>query len=197
MPNFGLTIKDGVILTDSIRPGIAQLDAAYKDRNISGLVSSGLRTPERQVDVIRGLAKDAGLEFDYLDSMNLNSTTSYSGAVVFQWQIVWSKLMSLMFDVNPPIAATLLMDRFIGGVNKRGKVYPPTEHSFGISFDIEGEYGGQQLLDIYTNAFLDAVKENEVPAIISYTKEVKNNCLHLNCKNVDLATNESSIPSVS
>lgn len=192
----GLTIKDGVILTDSIRAGIGQLDTAYKVRNISGEISSGLRTPEHQVDVIRGIAKDASLKYDYLDSMTLQTTTLFGAATVFQWQVVWSKLMSLMYDVNPPIAATLLMDRIVGGVNKKGKVYPPTQHSFGISFDVEGEFNGEQLLNIYTNALVDAMNEGEVSSIVSYTKEVKNNCLHVNCKNIDLATNESAIPSV-
>lgn len=197
MDKGGLSINDGVVLTDSINPGIQQLSAAYKIRNIAGAVSSGKRTPERQVDTIRALARSAGLKFDYLDTMTLQSTTTFNGRTVFEWQVVWSTLMNKMYDVNPPIAAELLMDRIVGGVNKKGKIYPPTEHFFGISFDVEGEFNGEQLLDIYTNALIDAMKKGETPSIVSYTKEVKNNCLHINCKNLELATNETDIPSVS
>lgn len=185
----GLLIGNEVEHTPHIDQGIKELDAAYTKRGIFGFVSSGFRSPEHQLRVIRGLALKAHIdhEFPYFNTMTLESKTTFEGKEVFEWQVVWSRLMNLMYDVNPPEKAELLMSRIKGGTDKKGKVYPQTQHADGISFDVEGHFQGQERLDQYTAALEEAMAGGEVPSIASYTKEppTGNNCLHCNCKLID------------
>jgi hypothetical protein len=187
---YGLIVGALVEMTTAIAIGISQLEEVFIQEKILGFVSSGKRSAEHQLQTIIDLAHKANIvgEFSFtVDDMTLTSTTSFGGKVALEWQVVWSRLMNLDFDVNPPIAAELLMDRFKGGVNKKGKVYPPTEHEFGLSFDVEGFFRGQQLLTTYTSTLVRAMQAGKIPAIVSYTMEATNNCLHINCKGEAIA----------
>lgn len=183
---FGLRIRPGVVLTDSISAGIKELDAAYAKGRILGEVTSGLRTEEQQLQVIKDKARKAGIthEFSFFYTMTLKSETMFEDSLVFEWQIVWSRLMNLDYDINPPYPAKLLMDRMKYGINKKGKLYPKTEHAFGISFDVEGRHPltDEVMLDEYTDGLLEAMNLGKTPSIVSYTKEAVNVCLHVNCK---------------
>jgi hypothetical protein len=183
-PLKALTVRKGVTLTAVMLPVIAGLDPLFFKRNLVGTrITSGLRLPQQQLDLLRSLAAQYGLakKFPNMNLYELHKRTFYEGESVFEWQLLWSTLLGEGVIVNPPLDAKCLLDYFVEGVNRRGKVIPSTSHSKGTAFDIGGATG-KPTIDDELAPVEEAYDGSLVPGLASYKVERKNNCIHINCK---------------
>lgn len=175
--NKWLIVKPHVILTEYIDPVIFGLDDGFKQANLRSYVSSGLRTPEDQLRIIRNELTRRNLAQYYQEAFDLiTSKTIYEGVEVYGWQVGWSKLLSVGFIVNPPFAAKCLMDYFRPGSseNKKGQFIKQSPHTKGTAFDIGGGADG-------LDNELNVVRSSKILGLKGFLLERNNNCLHVDC----------------
>lgn len=185
--NKWLVVNKNVILTEHIDPVIFQLDAHFKAANLVAHVTSGLRDAESQLRIIRNALNQRGLSQYYQTAFDdISGMTMYEGEEVYNWQIAWSKLLSVGFIVNPPYPAKVLMDYYRPGsnVNKKGQIIGASPHITGTAFDIGGGIGG--IVEEF-KVILSAM--GHVKGLKGYLTERNNNCLHIDCQPIDLTRN--------
>jgi hypothetical protein len=178
--NRFLTVNAGVVLTDVIDPVIHALDTWFESN--PAVVTSGLRTAEQQLSIIRHYAVRFGLARDYPDMMkpDVEAAIDFQGRQVYAWQPVWSALLNRGVIINPPLRAEVLFDYWKDGVNKKGRIIPPSAHFNGTCFDIGGgpDHDVSNELAVI-NAVVDIAKP---PGMVGFLVERKNNCIHIDCK---------------
>lgn len=182
--NRFLLIKDGVILTEHIRPVISALDEYFEKANVTAWVTSGLRRPEDQLRIIRNELNRRGLSQYYQDAFeDIGKKITFEGEEVYGWQPGWSKLLSVGFIVNPPYPAKCLMDYFRPGSdeNRKGKIIGDSPHTRGTAFDISGGADG---LKNETEVVHKAM--GKVKGLKGYLIERNQNCLHVDCYPIDM-----------
>lgn len=174
--NKWLIVRPGVLLTEVIDPVIAALDPYFEGRH--AYVTSGLRSKENQLEIIRTYAKLKGVakEFPSILTASLDGKTMFEGHAVFSWQTAWSRLLERGVIINPPIAAAPLFDYVRGGVNKKGIVIMPSPHMRGTAFDIGGGSDG-----IEDERVILALALGKVPGMLRVLPERENNALHIDC----------------
>lgn len=175
--NKFLKVKDGVVL-DEFLDGIAvKLDKEFELAGLKATLTSGIRTPEDQLRIIRQYLKQENLHVKYSEAMscNVNDKDQHGN---YKWQMAWSNLLNVGVIINPPLRAKLLMNYFnSAGVNRNGDVFEQTAHASKKCLDIGG--AGNGIND--EMAVLEKAKTN-IPEIVSLVPERKNNCAHINLK---------------
>lgn len=161
--NKFLTVRKTVILTERIDSVIFALDNYF--RNFPVEVSSGQRTPEKQLFIIMDYAKKIGVELTFSDD-DLDTKDDNNN---YLWQWAWSKVLDAGYLVNPPREAKCL------GVYKYGQYIQPSSHLTPCrAFDIDPKSS----IDTVVSCLKDSIV-HDVP-VRSYTIERSNNCVHVN-----------------
>lgn len=174
--NKWLIVRPGVILTETIDPVIAGLDPYFEGRH--AYVTSGLRTKEHQLDIIKQYAKLKGVakEFPAVVTATLDAKTFYREKAVYAWQPAWSRLLERGVIINPPVAASPLFDYIRNGVNRKGVIIMPSPHMRGTAFDIGGGVDG-----VEDERLIIALAIGKVAGLASVLVERENNAIHVNC----------------
>jgi len=177
--NKYLIVRPTVILTEIIDYSIKEVDIFFKD--CPSFVTSGLRNPERQLEVIRDYLRIKKLDKAYPEAMvcNVNDTIKVDGKILYVWQKAWSNLLAVKVIINPPFRAECLMDYFnSAGVNRKGSFINQTPHASGIAFNIGGGSNGPKDEAQCMQAAINA----KAKSIVSFLLERENNAVHVNCK---------------
>lgn len=176
--NKFLTVTTTFVTNPLLETVLIKLDKHFEKAGLKALATSGVRTAEDQLRIIRDYLTKKGLHKTYPEAMHGPVTNKLSTGE-YIWQMGWSALLNCGIIINPPLKAVLLMDYISGGINKKGKEFNQTMHANGLCLDIGGGADG------LTNE-VAVVKEaqSEIPEIVSYVVEHNNNCLHLNLRNV-------------
>jgi hypothetical protein len=101
-------------------------------------VTSGVRTSEDQLRIIRQYLKSKGLADNYPEAMTALVDDRTDDDEHFVWQKAWSHLLSVGVIINPPLPAVALMDYIRNGVNKKGQLIGMSPHTRGTAFDLKG-----------------------------------------------------------
>lgn len=179
LENRWLIVRPGVELTDTIDPVIRALDEHFDGRH--AYVTSGLRTKEHQLEIIKTYAKLKGVarEFPAVLTATLDAKTFFDGHAVFAWQPAWSRLLERGVIINPPVAASPLFDYARGGKNLKGAVIMPSPHIRGTAFDIGGGADG-----IEDEREIIALAVGKVAGLVRVLPERENNAIHIDCVKV-------------
>lgn len=173
-----LEVWSNVVLNPLIEKVILALEPHFEKANVKSCVTSGIRTPEDQLRIIRDYLKKTKLNSNYPDAMS-GGVNDKIGEL-YKWQMGWSALLNNGIIINPPLKAKLLMNYINSqGKNRIGEYFNQTAHSSGTCVDLGGGKNG-------VNDEVSVVKEamKDIPEIISYVIERNNNCLHLNLKKI-------------
>lgn len=174
-----LTINPGVILTPIIEPVIYLLDPYFEKANLKAVVTSGLRDAYKQLEVIRQYLKMKGLDTKYPDAMVCKPQEEVAG--VYKWQMAWSNLLNVGVIINPPLAATCLMDSLRpNGTNRKGTLINQTPHARGTAFNIGA--GANGVAD--ETIVLQKALNDKLPGLAGFLAERENNALHCDCYKV-------------
>lgn len=141
-------------------------------------VTSGLRTPEEQVNLIKKFAAQHNVgSFKELTKADVDSKGMVDLRYLYFWQRAWSWLLHIGVIVNPPRDAECLFDYWSGGINKRGQIIHASPHFLGKSFDTGGGTDHDP-----SNEFgiLQEAKMNGV-GIVTLKLERANNAVHADC----------------
>jgi hypothetical protein len=182
--NKFLLVKDSVILTEHIKPVIERLDPFFEAHKLTAWVTSGLRTAEDQLRIIRNELNRRDLSKDYQQAFeDIGVKIQYEEQEVYAWQPAWSKLLSLGFVVNPPYPAVALMDYFRPGSdkNKKGTLIGDSPHTRGTAFDIGGGKDG-----VFNEAQVLERAMGNVKGLKGYLVERNNNAVHVDCQPIDI-----------
>lgn len=161
----------------------------------------GHSDPVEQLRVIEKYARADGVLLKPFAADNVYDKVfdADEGEEIYLWQPAWSALLNLYHEtrgekgkkINPPLLAKCLRDYVnSAGVNQRGKLIAPSPHiAGGRSGTWPIDFSGNILLadgsrmtsldivaDIMHEAQLSGV------AIANITKEVGNNCVHIDLK---------------
>lgn len=173
-------IKNGVVLTEHIKPVIEALDPFFVDARITAWITSGLRSPEDQLRIIRNELKRRSISADYPGAFE---DATYKKDGVYGWQWGWSKLLSVGFVVNPPYPAVVLMDYFRPGSteNRKGKLIGDSPHTRGTAFDLSGGFNG-----VTDEAQVIEKAMGKVVGLKGYLIERNQNCVHVDCNPINV-----------
>jgi peptidoglycan hydrolase-like protein with peptidoglycan-binding domain len=119
-----ITINPGVLTNPEINKVLRQLDGYFKKANLSVTLTSGIRTPQKQLDIIRNAAVRRGIDAKYpaIRTATVDDIESWLGT--------WDELLNRKkFIVNPPKPVT---SRISG---RRIDISP---HMKGRAFDLSG-----------------------------------------------------------
>lgn len=119
-----ITIRSGVKLTPEVERVVRELDAEFRAANLRVTLTSGLRTPDDQLRIIRNEAIKRGVHLKYpaIQTATVDDVESWLGA--------WDELLNRIgFIVNPPRDARSRIT---------GKSYRPSPHTRGEAFDLSG-----------------------------------------------------------
>lgn len=176
--NKFLIVGPNVVTNELIEKVLVKLEPHFEKANHKATATSGVRTAEDQLRIIRSYLKQKGLDKKYPEAM-IGKVTDVLPDGHYYWQMGWSALLNCGIIINPPLKAILLMDYIVAGVNKKGKEYNQTMHANGLCLDIGGGADGlTNELEVIKSASM------EIPEIVSWVVERNNNCLHLNLKKV-------------
>jgi hypothetical protein len=184
LANKFLIVRDSVRLTEHIDPVIHVLDSFFEKANVKAYVTSGLRTPDDQLRIIRSALINNRLADQYQEAFDdITGKTTHNGEQVYNWQEGWSKLLNIGYIVNPPFAAKALMDYFRPGsaINKRGMIIGQSPHTRGTAFDIGG---GPDGISQETEVIKSAI--GKVKGLKGYLLERNNNAIHVDCLFIDM-----------
>jgi hypothetical protein len=182
--NKWLKVQPGVVLTETIDPVIMQLDEWFKKDKLTAYVTSGLRDPTGQLDLIKSLAKKCRIDLKYpeITTASLQGLTTFDENghkhTIYLWQRAWSALLNVGIIVNPPLRATVLFDYWRDGMNKKGMEIGGSPHFKGTAFDIGGNTNG---IEDEFAVMKDALVSGTVDGLKGILIERQNNCCHCDC----------------
>ena len=177
--NKFLKVNSNVVLNPLIEKVILELDKHFEKANIKAVVTSGVRTAEDQLRIIKDYLKRNKMSADHPDTMNCTVSDKFANGN-YKWQVGWSALLNKGIIINPPMRAILLMNYFgAGGKNRIGEYFNQTQHANGVCVDLGGGANG-------LNDEIAVVSEakSDIPEIVDWVIERQNNCLHLNLKKI-------------
>lgn len=119
-----IAIRSGVKLTPETEKAVRQLDGHFRRANLQVTLTSGYRTPEDQLRIIRDQAIKRGINRQYpsIGTATVDKVESWLGA--------WDELLNRHgYVVNPPRDACSRIT---------GKCYQPSPHTRGVAFDLSG-----------------------------------------------------------
>ena len=167
-----LQIKEGVVLTSSINKTIGLLEPYFTKAEYPAIVTSGYRSPEHQLEIIKEYSIEYGLSKKFPEILTCRVEDKADS--LYAWQKAWSGLLNIGIIINPPISAKCLFDYIKNGHNKKGWLFPASPHTKGTDFDISGGKDINKIESIIKEAYISH-KAN----IKYYVVELKNNCLHI------------------
>lgn len=122
--NF-ITIASNAVLNPQIESVAKALDEHFRKANLKVTLTSGYRSPQDQLRLIRTQAIQRGLDRLY------PSITTATVDNVESWLNAWDDLLHRQkYIINPPVPAT---SRIVPG-----KQYSASPHSSGLAFDLSG-----------------------------------------------------------
>lgn len=179
------------IITSITEPVICELDSWFERYGIKAFVTSILRDPEHQLNIIKGLARDNRVdqEFPNILTAKLTGQFEWEGSeLVYEWQPAWSRLLNMGVIVNPPMPAETLFD-----YNRRDKssgdlkVHKPagtrigtSPHFKGTAFDVGG--GANRKIAEELEPIEAAFKSGTVKGFKGFLPEHDNNAVHCDCE---------------
>lgn len=178
--NKYLKVNPSVVLTPIIEPVIIELNNHFELEGVTSVVTSGLRTAEDQLRIIRDYLKQKQLNVKYPEAMSGAAEEKFvwENQEVYKWQPGWSALLNAGIIINPPVRAICLMNYINAqGINRKGQYINPSPHFNGTAFDIGG---GQNGLNDELAVVLKA--KGKIKGLVGYVIERNNNCLHIDCK---------------
>jgi hypothetical protein len=183
LANKFLVVLPTVRLTEAIDNVIAQLEPFFEEAKFIARVTSGLRDPAGQLEIIRHLAREhrVDIEFPSIMTCGLLDKVMFGTGAVFAWQPAWSRLLTLQVIVNPPLTARVLFDYLDKGVNKLGWMISASPHFKGTAFDIGGGTG-KPTVDDELAVIQKAWDSKAIVGWNSFRIERNNNCLHNDCQ---------------
>jgi hypothetical protein len=183
-----LLLRPKVVLTASIAPVIAGLDAYFAKANVTAYVTSGLRDAEDQLRIIRQYLRKLNLDPKYPVGMTCHvderirwTGEGFQHIEVYAWQPAWSRLLKEGIIINPPRTALCLSDYYRNGVNRKGVVISPSPHFNGTAFDIGGGADGIDGAASNELAIVEQAFKDRLPGMRGYLAERNNNCVHVDC----------------
>lgn len=177
--NKFLKVNSNVVLNELIEKVVVELDKHFEKANIKAVVTSGVRTADDQLRIIRQYLNSEKLAVNYPEALSGNATDKLPDGN-YIWQMGWSALLNAGIIINPPLRAILLMDYFnAAGKNRKGDYFNQTQHANGVCVDLGGGKNGlNDEIAVVSSA------KAEIPEIIDWVIERNNNCLHLNLKKI-------------
>jgi len=184
--NKFLKVRDGVVLTPVIEPVIIALDKYFEKANCIAWVTSGLRSADDQLRIIRNELIKRKLDVKYSDAISkgVNDKIIHDGKSIYAWQLGWSALLNAGFIVNPPMPAICLMDYISNGVNKKGMLINASPHFNGTAFNVGGGPDGISGTVINELAIIQKALNDKLKGLKSILAERNNNAIHCNCYKV-------------
>lgn len=177
--NKFLKVNSNVILNPLLEKVVVELDKYFEQANLKAVVTSGVRTPDDQLRIIRQFLVDKKLSTKYPEAFQGDVNSKLPNGE-YSWQMGWSALLNAGIIINPPLRAMLLMNYFnSAGKNRKGEYFNQTAHASGVCLDIGG--GGNGLNDEL--AVIETAK-SDIDEIVDWVVERNNNCLHLNLKKI-------------
>lgn len=163
--------KDVVLGKPETSRLICLLDPYFGQKNVVAFVTSILRDPKKQLEIIISYAKKLNLPVNFTsDDVNKKENEYYV------WQSTWSKLLNRGIIVSPPIPAICLEDYYVGKENRKGKLINASPHFTGYAFDISGN----NLNKIVEVLEFSKENNNEIKKLMKkYLIEHNNNCVHV------------------
>lgn len=174
--NTWLHVQSGVKLNPGLDDVIADLDPYFARAKLAARVTSGVRSREHQLEIIRrySILKHIAVEFPDVMTCGLDDRTWYKGQHIYTWQPPWSRLLNLGIIINPPIPAVCLFDYIRNGANRKGHLILSSPHMRGMAFDVGGGAdGAEQEYKVITDAF------PLVARIRAILLERENNAVHV------------------
>lgn len=180
--NKYLKVQASVVLTPTIEETICLLDPWYEKHDLKAFVTSGVRTYDEQLRIIKERAVACGLALEHPDlaHADLNVPIMFDGKLVPMWQLVWSECLTRGQMVNPPTPSACLFPytKPDGGKRAAGNVVPTSPHQKERAFDI----GGGQSLDSVVLVVSEAFASKSLPTLAGYLKEPAQNCCHVDVR---------------
>jgi peptidoglycan hydrolase-like protein with peptidoglycan-binding domain len=119
-----ISISSGVQLSPAIETALRGLDEHFKRANLRVTLTSGVRSTEKQLSIIREQAIKRGIDKKY-PSIRTATVDNISS-----WQGAWEELLHVhKYIVNPPKQVESRID---------GHVYPISPHMAGTAMDFSG-----------------------------------------------------------
>ncbi len=150
-----------VIVTPEIQKVLNELEIYFEEVDLKVHVTSGVRTPEKQLKIIVDKAKECGLDKKYPSILNATVED------VDSWRDAWDELLNVEeFIVNPPIRTKSKLGQ------RAGRTIPQSPHTRKKAFDLSG-------------ASLDSIKaiveeyQMDGGPIVDIKYEPENNCIHV------------------
>jgi len=129
-----ISIEPDVVLNSLIIETLAKLDPFFGQAGLRGVVTSGVRTPQKQLSIILEQAVKDGIPVDGIRPEDWNKKEG-----LYVWQSAWSLLLHRGFIANPPLPAVCLEDYVNSrGEQMRGKTIGSSPHQRGTAFDLAG-----------------------------------------------------------
>lgn len=169
--NKNLLVPESVVLNERLNSVLCAIDKYWPPAGEK--VTSGVRTPEDSLRIIRAYLKSKDLARIYPDAMICKIDAKLPNGQ-YVWQMAWSHLLNKGVIINPPFPAACLMDYVRGGVNKKGQVIwqsphiPRKDNPLKGAFDISG-----------TDSLTIVKRLVEDKMIRGYLLERENNCIHI------------------
>lgn len=120
-----IAIRAGVVLTTQLEKLVQELDGYFRNAGLAVTLTSGLRSPEDQLRIIRNAAIEHGIHLKYpsIQTATVENVESWLGA--------WDELRHRVgFEVLPPRSACSRI--------KPGLCKNPSPHMRGEAFDLAG-----------------------------------------------------------
>jgi len=180
--NKFLIVAPTVVLTPLIDGVITELDTWFEMYGRTARVTSGLRSAQQQLEIIRHYAKinNVDKEFPRVMTCSLLSKYMFNAMSVYEWQPALSRLLNMNVIIAPPFQMIALFDYVRDGVNKRGQIINPSPHFRGTAFDIGGATGKPDVSD-ELEVVKAAYESKEIANYKGYLIERQNNCVHSDC----------------
>ena len=171
--NQWLIVKEQVELTQIIEDAIVTLDSYFAAAQLRSYVTSGYRSPAKQLGVIQQYLLQERLDQQYPDAMTCQ-VDDMSEDGIYLWQLGWSALLNIGFIINPPYRAKCLLNYINNrGINMKGAYIGQTPHASGTAFDIGG---GQNRIHDELAVVMRAKRDMNFRQVRA---EHSNNCVHV------------------
>lgn len=164
--NKNLIVPKDIVLNEYLNAALVRMDSYWPPN--SEKVTSGVRTPEDSLRIIRTYLKHEDLARVYPKAMTCPVDGAYTDSGEWLWQMAWSHLLNKGVIINPPLAAKCLMDYYRNGKNRKGQIIGQSPHVKGTAIDLSG---------IDSEVIVKRLVEDKI--IRGYLVERKNNCIHL------------------
>lgn len=169
-----ITYRPGVKMNERLVAVVEQI--APFARDISLIITSGVRDPQNQLSIIGKYAEIKGVRFKEFETGNLLDKVEIpEHGLVYRWQQTWSRLLRMGIIVNPPLAAKCLEDykHPSKGYVSAGTLIQGSPHTRGTAFDVSGANNMGMIVGILTTAKAGGAD------IKDFLIERENNCVHV------------------